>query len=56
MIISTDSSGVKHIEYDSKHYIVTANTFSHDQLEYQCSLHGPEYKPAYINYMQEYDM
>ena len=49
-------SGVKHIHFDNKEYIITENTFKHHQLSTQCETYGPEYKPAYINYNEEYEM
>ena len=45
-----------HIQFDSKEYILTPNAFYHDQLAAKCAAMGPEHKPAYINYKEEYEM
>ena len=45
-----------HIQFDNKEYIRTPNTFTNDQMAAECTNIGPEYKPAYINYKEEYEM
>ena len=45
-----------HIQFDNKEYIITPNTFTNDQMAAECATIGPGYKPAYINYKEEYEM
>ena len=46
----------KHIEFDNKEYIITPNVFDRNHLAAQCAHIGSKYKPAYINYNEEYEM
>ena len=46
----------KHIEFDNKEYIITSNVFDRNNLATQCAHIGSEYKPAYINNIEEYEM
>ena len=48
--------GMFDIRFDSKEYKLTPKLFYHDQLAAECAAIGPEYKPAYINYNEEYEM
>ena len=49
-------SEVKHIRFDNKEYIITPDRLRYDQLDVQCATYSSEYKPAYINYNEEYEM
>ena len=49
-------NNMEHIEFDNKRYIITEDKFSRDQLAAQCASIGSEYKPAYMNYNEEYEM
>ena len=49
-------NGTKNIEFDNKQYIIIENKFTQDDLAAQCATFGSEYKPAYINYREEYEM
>ena len=55
-LFTNEENGTKHIRFDNKEYIITPDGLSHDQLATQCSTYGSEYKPAYINYKEEYEM
>ena len=49
-------NNMEHIEFDNKRYIITENKFSSDHLAARCASIGSEYKPAFINYNEEYEM
>ena len=49
-------NNMEHIEFDNKQYIIIENTFTQDHLAAECTTFGSEYKPAYINYREEYEM
>ena len=45
-----------YVEFDNKQYILIEDRFSRHQLATKCATFGSEYKPAYINYKEEYEM
>ena len=55
-IVTYVDNNEKHIQFDNKEYIITTNKFTRDELHTQCANFGSEYKSAYINYKEEYEM
>ena len=49
-------NNMEHIEFDNKRYIITEDKFSRDHLAARCASIDSDYKPAYINYNEEYEM
>ena len=49
-------NNTRYVEFDNKQYILMEIKLSRHQLAAQCAIFGSEYKPAYINYMEEYEM
>ena len=45
-----------HIQFDNKEYVLTTNKFRGNELQTRCAGFGSMYKPAYINYKEEYEM
>ena len=43
-------------QFDNKKYIVTNDRVQRQNLDDRCKQFGSGYKPAYINYKEEYEM
>ena len=49
-------NGYRLFQFDNKRYIVTNDHVQRQSLGNRCEQFGTGYKPAYINYKEEYEM